>query len=52
MKTHDIPFQAYKLVTVNLVEKEQKKPEFLAMQPFGVIPVYEDDGVKIFGEVL
>ena len=41
--------QEFTLETVNLMTGEHKKPEFLAKQPFGVIPVFEDDGLQIFG---
>ncbi|KAJ7927257.1 glutathione S-transferase [Mycena leptocephala] len=37
----EIPF---KLVAVDLAAKEQKTPEFLAMHPFGQVPVIDDDG--------
>ncbi|KAJ7095051.1 glutathione S-transferase, partial [Mycena epipterygia] len=36
-----IPFE---LVAVDLKAKEQKKPEFLALHPFGQVPVIDDDG--------
>ncbi|KAG8741697.1 hypothetical protein FRC10_002570 [Ceratobasidium sp. 414] len=40
----------YELVTVDLTKGAQKQPEYLdTMQPFGVIPVLEDeDGTKIY----
>lgn len=38
----------FKLEIINLAKKEQKTPEFLAKQPFGVIPVLEDDGIRVF----
>ena len=37
----------YELVPVDLAAGEQKKPEFLALNPFGQVPVLEDDGVII-----
>lgn len=36
-----------KLVDVNLVAGEQKKPEFLSKNRFGQVPVIEDGGVTI-----
>ena len=48
---HSHFFQDYKLVTINLAEKEHKTPEYLAKQPFGVIPYLEDDdGLLMFGK--
>lgn len=38
----------FELVTVNLSAGEHKKPEFLALQPFGVIPVMKDGDFKLF----
>lgn len=35
------------LVEVDLMSGAHKKPEFLAMNPFGQVPVLEDDGVFI-----
>ncbi|KAJ7463466.1 glutathione S-transferase [Mycena galericulata] len=40
-----IPFE---LVVVDLNAKEQKKPEFLAMHPFGQVPVIDDDGFIVY----
>ncbi|KAF7344142.1 hypothetical protein MVEN_01704400 [Mycena venus] len=40
-----IPFE---LVAVDLKAKEQKKPEFLAMHPFGQVPVIDDDGFIVY----
>ncbi|KAJ7325380.1 glutathione S-transferase [Mycena albidolilacea] len=40
-----IPFE---LVAVDLKAKEQKKPEFLAMDPFGQVPVIDDDGFIVY----
>ncbi len=37
----------YEVVPVDLAAGEQKKPEFLALNPFGQVPVLEDDGVII-----
>ncbi|GLJ52558.1 hypothetical protein SUGI_1118430 [Cryptomeria japonica] len=32
----------FEIVLVDMVAKEQKKPEFLALQPFGKVPVVQD----------
>ena len=34
-------------VPVNLPEKQQKTPEYLAMNPLGLVPTLDDDGVVI-----
>ena len=31
-----------------LVQGEQDKPEYRALQPFGQVPVFEEDGLKLF----
>eukprot|EP00246_Nothoceros_aenigmaticus_P001255 TRINITY_DN1171_c0_g1_i1.p2 TRINITY_DN1171_c0_g1~~TRINITY_DN1171_c0_g1_i1.p2 ORF type:complete len:218 (+),score=55.86 TRINITY_DN1171_c0_g1_i1:188-841(+) len=36
------------LVIVDLAKGENKKPEYLKLQPFGVIPVYQDEDVTVF----
>lgn len=38
----------YESVTVNLMAGEQKKPEFLKLNPRGQVPVLDDDGVVIW----
>ena len=38
---------AHELVEVDLLTGAQKRPEFLALNPFGQVPVLEDDGVII-----
>ncbi|CAM6114461.1 unnamed protein product [Calypogeia fissa] len=38
----------YWLVPVNIMTGEQQKPEFLALQPFGMIPVVQDGGLTLF----
>lgn len=38
----------YELITIQLMKGEQKTPEFIAKQPFGKIPVLEDDGFLVF----
>ena len=37
----------FQYVNVDLANGAQKKPEFLALNPFGTVPVIEDDGVII-----
>lgn len=39
---------SYELVPVNFAVAEHKSPEFLKKQPFGKIPVLEDDGFLVF----
>jgi glutathione S-transferase len=38
----------YDKVKVDLAKKEQKTPEFLAMNPNGKVPLLVDDGIPIF----
>ncbi|CAN1258637.1 Glutathione S-transferase (Fragments) [Linum perenne] len=45
----DVPFQ---LVPVDMSKGEHKKPEFLKLQPFGQVPVFQDDEISLFGKVL
>jgi len=42
-KGHEAQFQL-----VDLMKGEQKSPEHLARQPFGVVPVLEDDGFSLY----
>lgn len=37
----------YQPIEVDLVAKEQKTPAFLAMNPFGQVPVIDDDGTIV-----
>lgn len=37
----------YERVEVNLVRKEQKRPEFLALNPLGKVPVIQDGDVTV-----
>jgi glutathione S-transferase len=37
----------YQTIEINLVEGQQKSPEFLAINPYGKLPVLEDDGNTI-----
>jgi len=39
---------AYDRVTLNLAERDQKKPEFLRLNPYGKVPVIEDGGNVLF----
>ncbi|KAK4853935.1 hypothetical protein QYF36_016651 [Acer negundo] len=41
----DVQFQ---LIPINLSKGEQKKPEFLKMQPFGQVPAFEDENISLF----
>ncbi|CAN1174484.1 Glutathione S-transferase [Linum perenne] len=41
----DVPFQ---LVPVDMSKGEHKKPEFLKLQPFGQVPVFQDDEISLF----
>ena len=38
----------YELIEVNLHGREQKTPEFLAMNPFGQVPVINDKGTVVW----
>jgi len=38
----------YEAVVVNLREGEQKRPEYLAINPFGKVPAIDDDGFYLF----
>jgi glutathione S-transferase len=39
---------AYERVTLNLARRDQKKPEFLALNPYGKVPVIDDGGKVLF----
>jgi glutathione S-transferase len=39
---------AYQRVTLNLAKKDQKRPEFLKLNPYGKVPVINDDGQILF----
>ena len=39
---------AYDRVTLDLAKKEQKQPEFLKLNPYGKVPVINDDGRVLF----
>ncbi|AAF02872.1 Similar to glutathione S-transferases [Arabidopsis thaliana] len=38
---------SYDPITVNLIAGDQKKPSFLAINPFGQVPVFLDGGLKL-----
>ncbi|GKA37361.1 MAK10-like protein [Tanacetum coccineum] len=38
----------YEFVTVDMPNKEHKKPEYLSRNPFGQVPVLEDGDLKLF----
>ncbi|XP_071719921.1 glutathione S-transferase APIC-like [Rutidosis leptorrhynchoides] len=38
----------YEFVKVDMANKEHKKPEFLARNPFGQVPVFEDGDLTLF----
>jgi len=38
----------YSRVTLDLAKKEQKRPEFLKLNPYGKVPVIDDDGKVLF----
>jgi len=44
-KELDIP---YELITVQFAKGEHKSPEFLKKQPFGQIPVVDDEGFELY----
>ena len=34
---------------INFYTREHKSPEYMKLQPFGVVPVLDDDGFIIYG---
>jgi glutathione S-transferase len=38
----------YEKVTVDITKSEQKKPEYLAINPYGKVPALQDDGVNVY----
>jgi glutathione S-transferase len=38
----------FEFIMVDIMKGEQKSPEYLARQPFGVVPVLEDDGFVLY----
>jgi glutathione S-transferase len=39
---------AYERITLNLANKDQKRPEFLKLNPYGKVPVIKDSGRVLF----
>jgi glutathione S-transferase len=39
---------AYERITLNLANKDQKRPEFLKLNPYGKVPVINDSGRVLF----
>ena len=39
---------AYERITLNLANKDQKRPEFLKLNPYGKVPVIKDNGRVLF----
>jgi glutathione S-transferase len=44
MKELDLPFEE---VTTSIMKGDTRKPDFLAMNPFGKLPVYQDDDIVL-----
>nr|GMD64031.1 glutathione S-transferase [Ipomoea batatas]GMD70991.1 glutathione S-transferase [Ipomoea batatas] len=40
----------YEFVNVNMQTGEHKQPHFLALNPFGQVPAFEDGDLKLFGK--
>jgi len=38
----------YEKVTIDITKGEQKKPDFLAVNPYGKVPALQDDGLAIY----
>ena len=47
MKEKNLP---YEIIPINLSEKANTTPEYLERQPFGQVPVLDDNGYLIYGE--
>ncbi|KAF7981294.1 hypothetical protein HWV62_34211 [Athelia sp. TMB] len=45
LKEKDIPFT---FVSIDLAKGEQKSPDFLKKQPFGMVPCIDDDGFLLY----
>lgn len=48
LRALNVPFEA---IVVDLANKAQKQPEFLALNPFGQVPVLDDNGTVIWDSV-
>ena len=42
---------AYNRITLDLAKKDQKRPEFLKLNPYGKVPVIDDAG-RSFGPII
>src|SRR3954469_18305963 len=38
----------FEFIKINLFEKEQKNPSYLALQPWGKLPLLDDDGYLVY----
>src|SRR5215813_13838862 len=38
----------YEKVTVDITKGEQKKPDYLAINPYGKVPALQDDGLAVY----
>ncbi|XP_068645822.1 glutathione S-transferase F8, chloroplastic-like [Aristolochia californica] len=38
----------YKLINVNMAKGEHKKPDYLKLQPFGQVPLFQDEDITLF----
>jgi glutathione S-transferase len=41
---------SYEIIPISLAEKANTTPEYLERQPFGQVPVLDDNGYHIYGE--
>ena len=48
MTTLEEKGQPLEFITIDIMKGDQKKPEYLAKQPFGVVPVLEDGDFRLF----
>ncbi|KAJ0597792.1 putative glutathione transferase [Helianthus annuus] len=39
----------FELINVDMASGEHKRPHILTRNPFGQIPAFEDDDIKLFG---
>jgi glutathione S-transferase len=38
----------YEKITIDITKQEQKKPEYLAINPYGKVPALQDDGATVY----
>lgn len=38
----------YEKVTIDITKGDQKKPEYLAINPYGKVPALQDDGINVY----